>query len=190
MPFKVAAAFSPPSLVFLTLSGVRDVSSGDWNISKHAKKCVSICGSWSKSRELWLLEWWKCGIILLSWGERCSKTCAASVRSTASQNTSPGKTTLGSNGACMHVFVRQRWKRIVSRGLSYRARDSSRSGGGWEDDTSRSTCTRNLRTHSHAGRCSPHTSSPLIPQQKWVVFHFLLSLPALRGAGSHPSARR
>lgn len=36
MGFKVAVAFSAALLVYLTLSRVRDVCSGDRNVSKHA----------------------------------------------------------------------------------------------------------------------------------------------------------
>lgn len=89
------------------------------------------------------LEWWKCAIILFSWevvgagGGCCSKTCAVPVKSTVLQNSSHTRDRKDDSSAVtVRASVRafEGEKESPPEGLSYGAGDSSRSGGGWEDD--------------------------------------------------------
>lgn len=111
--FKVTAAFSRASLVYLTLSGVRDVCSGDRNVSKHAiisKDVVPYVTAEASQEKYGYLSGGNVQLFCFHGGKCCSKVCAASVKSTASLNSSHTRDRKDDSlwQRCVHACVLQR----------------------------------------------------------------------------------
>lgn len=126
LQWERAAAFRSTSLVYLTLSGVTDVCSGDRNVAKHAiisKNAVPYVAAEASQEKYGYLGGGNVHLFCFYGGKGCSKSHMHDRKDDSQRQ------------RCVQACVLQLWERIVSGGLSYGAGDASRSGGGREDDT-------------------------------------------------------